>query len=61
VSDRGCCFTNAGIVAVDPILNAQRLLRLKEVSKMVGLKRSAIYQYVADGRFLLRLKLGLEA
>jgi len=48
-------------VAVDPILNAQRLLRLKEVSKMVGLKRSAIYQYVADGRFLLRLKLGLEA
>lgn len=34
---------------LDPKLHAQRLLRLAEVSTMVGLKRSAIYRYVSEG------------
>src|SRR5271168_831577 len=33
--------------AVDPALNAQRLLRLSEVSTMIGLGRSSIYRYVS--------------
>jgi prophage regulatory protein len=42
----------------DPALNAQRLLRLAEVSTMIGLKRSSIYRYVADGRFPAPIKVG---
>ena len=44
--------------AVDPALNAQRLLRLAEVSVMVGLRRSAIFQYVSEGRFPTPVKVG---
>jgi prophage regulatory protein len=43
---------------LDPKLHAQRLLRLAEVSTMVGLKRSAIYRYVAEGRFPAPIKVG---
>jgi prophage regulatory protein len=42
----------------DPALNAQRLLRLAEVSTMVGLKRSSIYRYVSEGRFPAPIKVG---
>ena len=42
--------------AVDPALNAQRLLRLAEVSTMVGLRRSAICQHISEGDFPLRSK-----
>ena len=44
--------------AVEPALNAQRLLRLKEVSTMVGLCRSAIYKYVSEERFPAPIKVG---
>jgi predicted DNA-binding transcriptional regulator AlpA len=43
---------------LDPKLHAQRLLRLAEVSAMVGLRRSAIYKYVAEGRFPAPMKVG---
>jgi prophage regulatory protein len=42
----------------DPGLNAQRLLRLTQVSTMVGLKRSSIYRYVSEGRFPAPIKVG---
>jgi prophage regulatory protein len=42
----------------DPALNAQRLLRLAEVSTMIGLKRSSIYRYVSDGSFPAPIKVG---
>jgi predicted DNA-binding transcriptional regulator AlpA len=44
---------------LDSSLNAHRLLRLKEVSALIGLCRSAIYQYVAEGRFPAPVGLGL--
>jgi prophage regulatory protein len=44
--------------AVDPALNAQRLLRLAEVSKMIGLGRSSIYNYVAEGTFPAPIRVG---
>jgi prophage regulatory protein len=47
--------------AVDPALNAQRLLRLAEVSTMIGLKRSAIYKYVSEGRFPAPIKVGYRS
>ncbi len=47
--------------AVDPALNAQRLLRLAEVSMMVGLCRSSIYNYVAEGRFPAPVKMGIRS
>jgi prophage regulatory protein len=43
---------------LDPALNAQRLLRLAEVSTMIGLKRSSIYRYVAEGRFPSPIRIG---
>jgi prophage regulatory protein len=43
---------------LDPKLHAQRLLRLAEVSTMIGLKRSSIYRYVADGQFPAPIKVG---
>jgi prophage regulatory protein len=42
----------------DPAVNAQRLLRLAEVSAMVGLRRSAIYQHISKGRFPAPVKVG---
>ena len=44
--------------AVDPALNAQRLLRLSEVSTMIGLGRSCIYNFVAEGTFPVPIKVG---
>ncbi len=43
---------NAAAVAVEPV-SAQppRLLRLPEVMSRVGLRRSAIYQRMGEGRF----------
>jgi prophage regulatory protein len=46
---------------LDPSLNAQRLLRLKEVSTMIGLRWSAIYKYVAEGRFPAPIKVGIRS
>jgi prophage regulatory protein len=46
---------------LDPKLHAQRLLRLAEVSTMIGLKRSAIYRYVAEGRFPAPIKVGIRS
>jgi prophage regulatory protein len=46
---------------LDPELHAQRLLRLAEVSTMVGLKRSAIYRYVSEGRFPAPIKVGFRS
>jgi prophage regulatory protein len=43
---------------LDPKLHAQRLLRLAEVSTMIGLKRSSIYRYVAEGHFPAPIKVG---
>jgi prophage regulatory protein len=45
---------------LDPKLHAQRLLRLAEVSTMVGLKRSSIYRYVAEGRFPHPIRVGIR-
>jgi prophage regulatory protein len=47
--------------AVDPALYAQRLLRLAEVSTMVGLRRSAIYQHISEGRFPAPIKVGYRS
>ena len=44
--EREICEQGASAGQLDPALNAQRLLRLKEVSTMIGLYRSAIYRYV---------------
>lgn len=44
--------------AMSPSLPAGRLLRLPEVMARVGLKRSAIYQRMADGRFPRSRSLG---
>jgi prophage regulatory protein len=46
--------------SVDGVLNAQRLLRLAEVSTMVGLRRSAIYQYISEGSFPAPIKIGIR-
>jgi prophage regulatory protein len=46
---------------LDPKLNAQRLLRLAEVSTMVGLKRSSIYRYVSEGNFPAPIKVGYRS
>jgi prophage regulatory protein len=43
---------------LDPRLHAQRLLRLAEVSMMVGLKRSSIYRYVSEGSFPAPIRVG---
>jgi prophage regulatory protein len=45
---------------LDPKLHAQRLLRLAEVSMMVGLKRSSIYRYVSEGSFPAPIKVGIR-
>jgi prophage regulatory protein len=45
---------------LDPKLNAQRLLRLTEVSTMVGLKRSSIYRYVSEGKFPAPVRVGIR-
>jgi prophage regulatory protein len=45
---------------LDPALNAQRLIRLADVSAMVGLCRSAIYKYVSEGRFPTPVKVGIR-
>ena len=45
----------------DRALNAQRLLRLAEVSTMVGLKRSSIYRYVSEGRFPAPIRVGYRS
>ena len=47
--------------AVDPALNAQRLLRLSEVSTMIGLGRSSIYRYVSEGRFPSPVNVGYRS
>jgi prophage regulatory protein len=47
--------------AVDPALNAQRLLRLSEVSTMIGLGRSSIYRYVSEGRFPSPIHVGYRS
>jgi prophage regulatory protein len=46
---------------LDPALNAQRLIRLAEVATIVGLKRSAIYKYVSEGRFPAPIKVGIRS
>lgn len=44
--------------AVSPTIPPGRLLRLPEVITRVGLKRSAIYQRMTDGRFPRSRSLG---
>jgi prophage regulatory protein len=39
----------------------QRILRLREVCALTGLRRSYIYQLQAGGRFPQRIKLGARA
>jgi prophage regulatory protein len=46
---------------VDPALNAQRLLRLSEVSTMIGLGRTSIYRYVSEGRFPSPVNVGYRS
>jgi prophage regulatory protein len=46
---------------LDPVLNAQRLLRLAEVSTMIGLGRSSIYRYVREGRFPSPINVGYRS
>lgn len=36
----------------------ERLLRLREVMRITGLCRSAIYQYIKEGKFPSQVKLG---
>jgi prophage regulatory protein len=47
--------------AIDPALNAQRLLRLSEVSTMIGLGRTSIYRYVSEGRFPSPVNVGYRS
>src|SRR5277367_4551910 len=47
--------------AVDPALNAQRLLRLAEAVTMSGLCRSSIYRYIGEGRFPAPIKVGIRS
>jgi prophage regulatory protein len=46
--------------SLDAALNVQRLLRLAEVSTMVGLGHSSIYNYMADGRFPAPVRIGIR-
>ena len=46
---------------LDPALHAQRLIRLAEVSTMVGLGRSSLYRYVSEGRFPAPIKVGFRS
>lgn len=41
-------------------LNVQRLLRLAEVSTMVGLGHTSIYNYIADGKFPAPVRIGIR-
>jgi prophage regulatory protein len=43
---------------LDPALNAQRLIRLAEVTTMLGIGRSTIYKYVGEGAFPAPVKIG---
>lgn len=50
MTDEKICFSQ--------LLNGDRLLRLPEVMSRVGLKRSAIYQRMSEGRFPRSRSLG---
>ncbi|MDP9008504.1 MAG: AlpA family phage regulatory protein [Pseudomonadota bacterium] len=41
-------FDEASLSHLDPALHAQRLIRLSEVSKRIGLGRSTVYKYVTE-------------
>ena len=51
-------FGSASQVEGPPALAAARLIRLPEVIARVGLKRSAIYQRMSEGRFPKSRSLG---
>jgi prophage regulatory protein len=38
-----------------------KILRLRQVEEMTGLRRSALYERIADGRFVKPIKLGPQA
>lgn|GEM_PF-1417799 len=38
--------------------NTRRLIKIREVEKMVGLKKSALYKYVASGDFPPQIRIG---
>ncbi len=40
---------------------SNRILRLPEVLARIGLKRSTVYQFVADGKFPKPVRLGLRS
>jgi prophage regulatory protein len=44
--------------ARDPVLDRNRLLRLAEVRRLVGLGTTCIYQYMSEGRFPANVKVG---
>ena len=46
---------------LDPALNAQRLIRLAEVTTMLGVGRSTIYKHVAEGKFPAPVKVGYRS
>jgi prophage regulatory protein len=56
--ERASLDKGSGSSHLDPALNAQRLIRLAEVSKMIGLGRSSKYRYVSEGRFPAPIKVG---
>ena len=49
-----------GMDSTNAVPQAQRLLRLAEVSTMVSLRRSAIYKYISEGRFPAPVKIGIR-
>lgn len=44
--------------AEDPALTRHRLLRLAEVSRLVGLSRSSIYKLMSESRFPVPVRVG---
>jgi prophage regulatory protein len=46
---------------LDPALNAQRLLRLKDLVTMLGIGRSTLYKYVREGNFPAPVRVGYRS
>ncbi|BAF70436.1 helix-turn-helix transcriptional regulator [Nitratiruptor sp. SB155-2] len=44
-----------------PTLQQDRLIDIKEVSSLIGMKKPTIYKYIRDGKFPKPIKIGIRA
>ncbi|BCD62649.1 hypothetical protein NitYY0826_C1531 [Nitratiruptor sp. YY08-26] len=44
-----------------PTAQQDRLIDIKEVSSLIGMKKPTIYKYIRDGKFPKPIKIGIRA